>query len=479
MLARVVTGSCFGRRALIGSPIGQLSGRISEMGKELIGYFLRRCTLVALYVLLLAGCATREPFVETAAYPNFAVPVVPEELVGTPSATAHDRAWLFLQADELEVAKSEFSAIVVSNPAFHPSYAGLGFVLLAEKRPDSSIDQFTRALERVPIYVPALLGRAEALLIVDRPDEAVVDLSAALSADPSLTALRPRIAELEFSSLMAQVALARAASDDGRSVEAKAAYERIIEVSPESSFLYIELAQVERRLDDLSAALESLKQAVSLDPNAPEAWLSMGEIYLSKGNLDRAEQALFRADTIDPTPEIEAVLNEIEARRRLASLPREYSAIESEEALSRAQLAALIGVGFDGTLAVIQSDSAAIIIDSRGHWAYDWIIAVVQAGVMEPDVNYRFQPDVVVTRVEMARVIARLMRLAEVEPIVVGQPNFSDVAEGHLDFPAVAEAVAAGLLPLEDGIFQPGRPVGGVEAILALDRLVEVVEDDR
>ena len=233
-------------------------------------------TLTTLCGLLLAGCAVREPLVEPPAYPNYPVPVVPEELAETSSAIEHDRAWLFLQADELEVAKIEFSAILMSNPAFYPSYAGLGFVFLAQKRPDSSIEQFKMALERVPAYVPALLGRAEALLIVDRLDEAIADLLAALSVDPSLTALRPRIAELEFTGLMAQVALARAASEEGRTIEAKAAYEQILAMSPQSAFLYVELAQVERRLDDMSAAVENLEQAVSLDPSAQEAWLLMG-----------------------------------------------------------------------------------------------------------------------------------------------------------------------------------------------------------
>ena len=436
--------------------------------------------LTALCGLLLAGCAAvREPLVETPAYPNYPVPVVPEELAETSSAIEHDRAWLFLQADELEVAKSEFSTILMSNPAFHPSYAGLGFVFLAQKRPDSSIEQFQMALERVPAYVPALLGRAEALLVVDRTDEAIDDLLAALSVDPSLTALRPRIAELEFTGLMAQVALARAASEEGRTMEAKAAYEKILGMSPQSAFLYVELAQVERRLDDMSAAVEHLEQAVSLDPSTQETWFLLGEIYLVNGDLDRAEQALFRADAIGSTAEIEAVLIDIEARRRIASLPPEYSAIETEEVLSRAQLAALIGVEFEERLTDIQSDPTAIITDSRGHWAYGWIIAVLQTGIMEPDVNYRFQPDVVVTRVEMARVIVRLMRLAEVEPIMRGRPSFSDLAEGHLDFPAVAETVAAGLLQLEDGAFQPDRAISGVEALAALNRLAEVLEDRR
>ena len=428
---------------------------------------------------LMAGCAARLPVVTTSAYPSYPVPIVPAELIGTPLAIEHDRAWLFLQAGDLGVAENGFAAILVSNPAFYPSHAGLGFVFLADGRPDASVRQFDEALQRAPTYVPALLGQAEALLLVDRVDEAIENLSAALAADPSLITLRERIADLEFTGLMAQVALARAASEAGRNQEARDAYERIIALSPDSGFLYLELAQVEQRQGDSKGALERLEHAVSLDPSAVDAWMLMAEIYFADADLDRAEQALFRADAIGSVADIEERLAEIVARRRTASLPPEYSDIETVETLTRGQFAALIGVRFEALLAAVENRPAAIITDARGHWAYGWIVAVSQDGLMEADVNYRFQPNLVVTRMDMARVMVRILRLAEVEPTLGELSDFPDLETGHLGYPAAAEAVAVGLLLLEGGALQPERPVCGAEAIAALVRLGLVVEGGR
>ena len=436
---------------------------------------------VAGFVVLAAGCflaacAARPLVVTDPAYPTYPTPIVPAESHGTEVAAAHERAWTLFQAGETKAAEEEFSAILVSNPDFHPSHAGLGFVLLASRRFDTAIEQFGQALLLGPAYLPALLGRAEVFLAVERVEEAVKDLSAALVADPTLTAIRQRIAELEFTVLMSQVALARQAAEAGRYGQAREAYERVIALSPGSAFLYIELAKLESRQEDRSKALERLEQAVSLDPSALEAWMLMADLYLEEGDLDLAEQALFRADAIEFVPEVAAGLAEIEVRRQAASLPAAYSDIGSAGELRRGQLAALVGVRFESILNSIEVGPVAIITDARGHWAYQWIIDVVQAGLMETDVNYRFQPDIVVTRAEMAGVLVRILRLVEAPPPSITQPIFADLAEGHLAYPAAAEAVAAGLLVPGVNGFQPNNAISGEEAIEALVKLAVVAE---
>ena len=442
-----------------------------------------RPTLIAAVVCaqFVAACAARLPVVSTPVYPSYPYPVVPAELAGTRAATDHELAWQFLQAGDLDAAEDGFAAALRRRPSFHPSTTGLGFVALAQDHANEAVQRFDRALTQTPAYVPALLGRAEALLVGDRVDEAVESLAAAVSADPSLTALRQRIAELEFTGLMAQVTLARGASEAGRNVEARAAYERVIAASPESGFLYVELAEVERRLGDTGAAIGRLERAVALDPNAIAAWVSMSDIYLSQGHLDRAEQALLRAVAIEPRPDIAKRLADLEAGRRQATFPPEYREIEAAEAITRGQLAALIGVRFEWLLADRTSGRAAIITDTRDHWAYGWVIAVAQAGLMQADVNYRFQPERIVTRVELARVMVRMLRLAGVEPVSpMARPSFSDLATGHLGYPAASEVVTAGLLqPLDQGTFQPGRAVGGAAAAAALGRVGKLVPVDR
>ena len=433
----------------------------------------RAAVVVAAVGALVSGCAARVPVVTTPAYPDYPLPVVPAALEGTPAASEHRDAWAFLQAGQLEVAEQRFAAILRDIPSFHPSATGLGFVALARGDTGGAVTRFGEALAGASDYVPARLGRAEAFLLENRLAEAIDDFGAALAADPGMTGVRQRIAALEATALTRQVTAAREAAASGRDVEAKAAYERLIAASPESAFLYLELAEIERRVDGAGPALARLDRAVALDPDAVDAWLLMADLYLAAGDVDRAEQALLRADAIAPRADIERRLAALDARRRAAALPREYAAIETADAITRGQLAALLGVQFELLLADLAGDGAAIITDARGHWAYGWMIDVAQAGIMPADVNYRFLPAQAVSRAELARILVRMLRGAGVEPVsAAALPRFFDLDPGHLDHPAASEVVAVGLLPpLPGNAFRPGAPVTGGEAVAALSRL--------
>lgn len=422
---------------------------------------------------LAGGCAARVPVVTTPAFPDYPFPAVPDALEGTPAASAHRDAWTFLQAGRIEAAEERFADILRDRPSFHPSAAALGFAALARGDEAAALTRFDGVLSRTPAYAPARVGRAEALLLDDRVTEAVADFRAALAADPSLTGLRERLAGLEATALMEQVAAAREAARAGRDADAAAAYEQVIAASPESAFLYVELAGVEWRRGDAASALARLDRAVALDPDEPDAWLLMSELHLAAGDLDRAEQALLRADAIAAGPDAARRLAEVAARRRAAALPAEYAAVETADAVTRGQLAALLGVRFEALLAARAGEGAAIITDARGHWAYGWMIDVAQAGVMRADVNYRFQPDREVSRAEFARILVRMLRAAGVEPAPRdAPPPFSDLAAGHLDYPVASEVVAAGLLaPLSGNAFRPGLAVSGRDAAAALSRL--------
>jgi hypothetical protein len=102
----------------------------------------------------------------------------------------------------------------------------------------------------------------------------------------------------------------------------------------------------------------------------------------------------------------------------------------------------------------------------------------VRGGIMDALPNHTFQPRAVVRRVEFAEVISRLLRrVAAVAPARArawqdARGRFTDLAPGHLAYPAASAAVAAGVLTAApDGSFQPTRVVTGGEAIEAIDRL--------
>ncbi len=171
-------------------------------------------------------------------------------------------------------------------------------------------------------------------------------------------------------------------------------------------------------------------------------------------------------------------------RIRVAALPPEIAVIPQKTSVTRGELAALIGARFQDLLGEAASGQTVIITDTRDYWGHPWIQDVTQAGVMNVDAGYRFEPDRDVRRSELAEVIDAMLDLfADIDPSLAsewssGPQGFSDIGAGHLSYASAARAVAAGALTvLENDSFQPTRVVDGNEATAAVDRLAELARE--
>jgi hypothetical protein len=157
-------------------------------------------------------------------------------------------------------------------------------------------------------------------------------------------------------------------------------------------------------------------------------------------------------------------------------LPAEFRAIASASQITRADLAALIGIRLESVLRAAATDDV-VMTDTRGHWAAPWIVQVARAGVLEPFANHTFQPGTGVARAELARAVRRIVFLLAVERPALqahlrARPQIADMAAGHLSYLDASVGVASGVTPLvEGGRFQATRPVSGAEAIEAVARL--------
>jgi tetratricopeptide (TPR) repeat protein len=416
-------------------------------------------------------------------FPDFVFPVVPEGL-GTPAVLErHNAGWQWLQAGDLRAAERNFDATLQLMPQFYPAEAGLGWVGLARKNSDGAVTHFDRAVVANPRYVPALVGRGEALLSLGDRDMALKSFEAAVAADANLTPLRSRIEVLRFRGLQDDVGEAQKAAEAGRLPEARTAYQRAIASSPQSPFLYRELAIVERRAGSLPAALGYAQKAVDLEPTEPRNFLALGEIYEAQGELAKAVEAFDAAHALEPDPGIERRIDDLREKLLLAAMPPEFSEIESSSGVSRAQLAALLGVRLDDLLKRAPRRTSAVITDTRGSWASPWILLVARSGVMEVYPNHTFQPANGVRRVDLAQACSRVLSLIAAERPRLAEAwrsarrKFPDVSPGHLAYPAASLAVEAGvMLPLDDGSFQLTRPVSGAEAAAAVKKLEELAE---
>ncbi len=414
-------------------------------------------------------------------FPEFIFLAVPAGLGPEAAAAGHEAGWQWLQLGDLRSAERSFAAVLKQAPGFYPAEGGLGYAALARKDARAAQEHFNRALTVAPAYAPALAGRGDALLALGEREAALASFEAAVQADPALSGLRGRIDVLRFRGLEEDVGAARQAAEAGRLDEAQLIYERSLTASPDSPFLYRELAAVERRIGNLEAALRHAEKAVELSPSEPRAFITLGEVYEAQSAFALAADAYGTAVTLEPSPALDARIDELRERAAFATMPEEYRSIESSPRVTRAQLASLFGVRLADVVKRARRDNAVVLTDTRGNWAGPWILSVSRAGIMDAFPNHTFQPDAIVRRGDLAAAAARALavigadRPAQAAGWRRARIRFPDLPPGHLSYPAAAMAVQAGVMVAAgDSTFQLSRPVTGAEAVETMRKLEEL-----
>ena len=442
--------------------------------------------LVIAFALLAGACAPKvEPPIVPGPprYPAFTYPAPPSTLEALPAATKHRLGWEWLQQGDFKAAERNFTDALKEAPQFYPAEAGLGYLALAKDDQEGAVKHFDRAVAADPAYVPALLGRGEAQLALGRNDQALQSLEAAVAADPQLTAVRSRVEVLRFRGLQGEVDAARKAAEEGRFPEARTAYRQAIAASPQSPFLYRELAVVERRAGDLAAARTNAEKAAELDPADPRALVLLAEIVEAQGDYSTAADTYTSAVALEPSDALDIKIEELRERAAFAAMPEAYKEIETAPTVTRAQLAALFGVRLEDLLRRARRRNAVVITDTRGNWAAPWILSVARAGVMEVYPNHTFQPNALVRRGDLALSASQALGLVAAEnPRLAAawrnvRRRFPDLSPGHLSHPAAALAVEAGVMSvMPDGSFQLSRPVTGADAMAAVRKIEDLAE---
>jgi len=446
---------------------------------------MMRTLAVSSLVLVLAAagaCAPRTiavPVVTAPKFPEFVRPEVPAALAGSDAVFMYDRGWRFLQAGDFRSAERDLALTLRTTPTFYPAEAASGYVALAQSDGNTALTHFDRALARQPDYTSALVGKGQALLALNREAEAIAAFESALAANPTLVDLRRRIEVLRFRNVERGLAAAREAARTGRRDDAIRAYTDAIASSPESAFLYRELAVVERQGGDADAALTHFRKAVELDQSDASSHAQIGELLEARGDADGALAAYGASLAIEPNPTVEGKRDALVARGELAKLPESYRAIDAAPQITRGDLAALIGVRLGQLLQTMPTRDPSVITDVRAHWAENWIIAVARAGVMESYENHTFQPGAAVRRIDLAQALSSLLARAAPTPLLKtwqgARVTMPDLAPDHLAFPATSLAMTAGVMTLDpDGRFQPSRTVTGHEAVEAIQRLAVI-----
>ncbi|HET9834642.1 MAG TPA: S-layer homology domain-containing protein [Vicinamibacterales bacterium] len=446
--------------------------------------------LVIALAIAAGACASKTvplPNESATRFQDFVEPTIPQAFTGNPAAIAsQQRGWRFLQAGDFRNADREFQLALRAAPQFYPAETSLGYLELARKDAKAALPHFEKALLDNGRYVPALVGGGQAFLALGRDRDALFAFQSAVAVDPSLSDIRRRVDVLQFRGVERELAAARQAVKDGKLDDAAKAFGTAIASSPDSGFLYRELADVEIKRGNDEQALQDLEKAIALDAGDTAAMVQIGDVLASRGDFDGAARWYGEAVVIDPSDAVEAKLDAARVRAEAEHLPAEYKAIEGDAQLTRGDLAGLIGIRLPALVQPSRQRTTVVVSDVRNHWASTWILAVVRAGIMDAFANHTFQPRAVLRRSDLAVAMSRLLTRVAGPSSVRGRNwqaarlKFADLAPTHLAYPAASMAVAAGVMTADpDNKFQPSRIVTGAEALAAVAHIEALAADER
>ena len=437
-----------------------------------------------LAVVVVASCVPKnKPALPPGAprYPDYPAIDVPADLRVAPEIRQeHDLAWQHFQGGDSRSATREFNALLKRSPGFYPAAAALGYVSLADKQFKAAGAHFADALAMNDRYLPALLGQADAQLAMHNDEAAVPVLEQILKVDPSRQALRNRLDVLRLRIVQSQVEASRRDRDAGRLEDAQSGLERALAVAPDNAVLLRELAVVETARGSFDPAEAHARRSIQLDAGDPDALAALGAVLEAKERYRDAADAFAKANALDPRPAWRDRAESLKNKALAASIPPEYRSIPTAPTVTRAQVAAMIGLRLDEVISRAPKRVTAVATDVRNHWAAEWIVKVTQAGVMEVYPNHTFQPTATLRRSDLARIVSQLLALAatkrpeELARWKAARPKFSDVPPTHVAYAFVALAVTSGAMTADNDRFGLTLPATGADLVAAISRIDQI-----
>ncbi|MDX1764132.1 MAG: S-layer homology domain-containing protein [bacterium] len=149
--------------------------------------------------------------------------------------------------------------------------------------------------------------------------------------------------------------------------------------------------------------------------------------------------------------------------------------------LTRGGLAALLSVELP--LETFSAPSAfPIAVDVSDHWARKDILSVVKLGLLSVPANHRFQPDLPVTRGEMAGTLYNIIMLQELtlKPDSLAGDIPRDLPPNHTAYHAVRAVLKARVMHVDSaGRFNLTHTVSGSEASGYLKKIARFLSAPR
>lgn len=430
--------------------------------------------VLALVVVAVAGaaCSTRTPPSLPGAT-SWRQPEVPRDLASrTADVATYELAWNRIRRGDLRGGERDLADLWKNSSTFYPAVASVGELRLQRQQFRDAAAMFTQALSLNSVYVPALAGLVDARLGAGDDPGALAALQALLAVDSGRIDARDRLDAVRLRVSQGELTLAERFRAAGQWDDAERHLTKALEATPENGPVLRALATVQFARGALEAAESRARQAIALDPQDAASLALLGDVLEARGSYGEAAAAYARATAIEARPAWNARRTGLQERAQASALPEAYRLIESAPSVTRADVAAVLGVRLAALLARAPIRVTDVVTDVRGHWAAAWILSVVRAGWIEVRPNHTFQPSGSLRRADLAHIVVAVLGAEAAVTRSLPTVTFADVPRDHAAYRSAAYAVSTGIMTVDaSNRFQPAGAVSGAELLAVVARL--------
>jgi hypothetical protein len=331
--------------------------------------------------------------------------------------------------------------------------------------------------------VIAHTGLAQIYQKTGREDKAFAEYREILKKDPENPWAKQQYETLKNKKTEEAITEAKDALAKGEAEKGKGAFLKALYYSPKSSEVHLNLAEIYKKENNLPSALIHLKAASSNEPGNREILKNYAETLYQAGNYSRSLEIYEKLQAVDPeNKEIKKQINSLKDRLGIFELPSQYDSIAYSEAVTKEQIAALLGVKFKGIVDEV-STSPPIIIDIATSWASKFILQMTSLGILDIYPDHSFQPKKIVTRAEMAEILVRFIDylqkkgfkfIQQIQPEKIQAADVSAENYYHKPIIKILSYDIMGLTSQKE--FNPDFPVPGQESIKLLDIILALIK---
>lgn len=433
--------------------------------------------LLCLLLLLLWSCATYTP------PPTFYIDDLPPAIIAQLSLDERliiEDAWRNIREGKGEKAKKTLTKLDKDNPLY---YSGWGYAYYVLQDMPTAEDFFKASLREHPGLVLSHLGLAQIYQDTGRDDMAFNQYREVLKREPEHPWAQPRYEFIKNEKTKEYLEQGRSYITQGNSEAGKTAFLQALYYAPQSQEAHLALAEIYNQRSQPKNALVHLDAVYSLSPTDKRIVEIYGNTLFQLKEFARSLEIYERLQELDPGNKRAAEMVEsLKNRLGIFELPSQYDSIPFSEAVSKEEMAALIGVKFKDILPS-PSGSPPIIIDISTSWATKFILSTASLGILDIYPNHTFQPQKNVSRAEMAEILNRLLnKLKElgnnfIQQIPPASIEILDVSPDNFYYYPIVMVISYDIMSLAmEKRFNPEQTVSGQEAIRLLDIILALIK---